>query len=184
MVFDEHLLHCTNVHRTTTCAFLFSKVKCVFSMGEIMKIWNSSKVIKAIKFNATLFSVYDSNSYTSLILHLRSEKLLRFTSFNLHKLDALELYAENIYVVGKNSRNIELPFFLFFSVCLCIKINKNFRISRYSMFKLARKDFTQFKFDRYMVEDTYRKNLACNKTDKMAVFYIFKISVYDSWSLY
>jgi hypothetical protein len=27
----------------------------------------------------------------------------------LHKLDALELYAENIYVVGKNSRNIELP---------------------------------------------------------------------------
>ena len=38
------------------------------------------------------------------------------------------------------------------------------------MFKLARKDFTQFKFDRYMVEDTYRKkNLACNKTDKMAV---------------
>ena len=74
-----------------------------------MKIWNSSKVIKAIKFDATLFSVYDSNSYMSLILHLRSEKLLRFTSFNLHKLDALELYAENIYVVGKNSRNIELP---------------------------------------------------------------------------
>ena len=81
--------------------FFFSKVKCVFSMREKMKIWNWSKVIKAIKFNATLFSVYDSNSYTSLILHLPSEKLLRFTSFNLHKLDALELYAENIYVVGR-----------------------------------------------------------------------------------
>ena len=27
------------------------------------------------------------------------------------------------------------------------------------MFKLARKDFTQFKFDRYMVEDTYKKKL-------------------------
>ena len=39
--------------------------------------------------------------HTSLILHLPSEKLLRFTSFNLHKLDALELYAENIYVVGR-----------------------------------------------------------------------------------
>ena len=127
MDFDEHLLHCTNVHRTTTCAFLFfSKVKCAFSMKT--KVWNLRKVIKAIKFNATLFSVYDSNSYTSLILHLRSKKLLRFTSFNLHKLDALELYAENIYVVGKNSRNIELPLFLFFSVCLCIKINQNFRI--------------------------------------------------------
>ena len=89
--------------------FFFSKVKCFFVQWEKMKIWNSSKVIKAIKFNATLFSVYDSNSYTSLILHLRSEKLLRFTSFNLHKLHALELYAENIYVVGRTLEILKMP---------------------------------------------------------------------------
>ena len=44
------------------------------------------------------------------------------------------------------------------------------------MFKLARKDFTQFKFYTWKRKKYY----ACNKTDKMAVFYIFKISVYDS----